>query len=232
MLAAVGAIVRPEPEPTLDISIDSILTFIEAHHEWAGVVFGLMAFGESLAFIGVLIPATTVMIAAGTLVGTGVLPFFDVFVGGTIGAVLGDAISFWVGRWLGPRAHDIWPFRRHPELLAAGERVFSRWGWAAVFFGRFIGPLRASVPLAAGILAMPHWPFQFFNTLSAVAWIPVLVAPGAAASVVYQLVGEGHVWEAGTIGVLLLVGLATAWWLIRRKAPSLARGEQDETNGR
>lgn len=227
----------------MDISIDQILRFIEAHHEWAGVVFGLMAFGESMVVIGVLIPATTVMLAAGALVGSGVLSFWDLFVGGAVGAALGDAISYWLGRRLGPSAHRIWPFSRNPGLLAAAESVFARWGWMAVFFGRFIGPLRASVPLVAGMLGMRNLTFQVLNVASAIAWIPVLIAPGAAATLVYTLVGEGRAVEAGVLAVLVLAGVIAAWWLIRRKAPALARGEngqgnegqgqrRDETNGR
>ncbi|MEJ1157785.1 DedA family protein [Prosthecomicrobium sp. N25] len=202
-----------------DWSIDAILAFIAANKGWGTLLVGLMAFGESLAFVGVLIPATTVLIAAGALVGAGALPFWEVWAGGAIGASLGDAISYWIGRRLGPGVEQMWPFRSRPHWLAAGERVFARWGWAAVFFGRFIGPLRATVPLAAGIMAMPHWTFQAVNVASAIVWIPVLVAPGAAVSWLVDLGRGGRWWEAAGLGALLLAGLAGLVLFVRRNAP-------------
>lgn len=48
-----------------------------------------------------------------------------------------------------------------------------------VFFGRFLGPLRASVPLVAGICEMPASTFQIANIASAIVWATGILAPGA-----------------------------------------------------
>jgi membrane protein DedA with SNARE-associated domain len=208
-----------------DWSVDAILAFVAANKGWGTILFGLMAFGESLAFIGVLIPATTVLIAAGALVGAGVLPFWELWVGGTLGAVMGDAVSYWIGRRLGPGVESMWPFRSRPHWLAAGERVFARWGWAAVFFGRFIGPLRATVPLAAGIMAMRHWTFQVVNIASAVVWIPILVAPGAAVSWLVAMARGGQWWQAAGLGVLLVAALVALVVFGRRHVARLLGGD-------
>ncbi len=50
----------------------------------------------------------------------------------------------------------------------------SNWGIPGVFIGRFFGPLRAAVPLIAGILEMDYWKFQLANVLSAMLWAYVL----------------------------------------------------------
>jgi hypothetical protein len=55
---------------------------------------------------------------------------------------------------------------RHPRLVARGFDFFQRWGVLAVFIGRFFGPLRAVVPLVAGILGMRILPFQLANVSS------------------------------------------------------------------
>jgi membrane protein DedA with SNARE-associated domain len=44
--------------------------------------------------------------------------------------------------------------------------------------GRFFGPLRASVPLVAGIFDMPFWRFQIANVTSAFVWAAVLLTLG------------------------------------------------------
>ncbi len=208
--------------------IATSLDVIRQHQSWAVVIFGAMAFGESLVVVGVLIPATTVMIACGPLVATGVLSFWQIFAGGVIGAVIGDSLSFWLGEWLGPRAETIWPFRDRPQILAWAERIFARWGWMAVFFGRFIGPLRATIPLAAGILRMRPLAFQAVNVLSAVAWIPALLAPGAAVGWIWQLAEGGRVGDAvelaAAAATLLAIAFFAGRWAYRRIVEGAAPG--------
>src|SRR6266853_2038807 len=90
----------------------------------------------------------------------------------------GDWLSYWVGIKLGPPVAQIWPLSRHPELLPRGEAFVKRWGVLAIFIGRFFGPLRASVPLVAGIFHMPYWQFQIANFSSAFVWAGVLLTMG------------------------------------------------------
>ena len=68
-----------------------------------------------------------------------------------------------------------------------------RWGLAAVFIGRFFGPLRASVPLAAGIFHMPYWHFQLANFTSAFLWAGVLLGIGDVVTIVFE-------WGLGRMG--------------------------------
>jgi membrane protein DedA with SNARE-associated domain len=62
-----------------------------------------------------------------------------------------------------------------------------RWGIPGIFIGRFFGPLRASVPLVAGIFEMPYWRFQFANVTSAFLWAAVLLTIGDVISLVVKL---------------------------------------------
>lgn len=202
---------------------DAALRLIETHRAWAGLIYGLMAFGESLVIVGVLVPATGVMMATGALVGAGTVPLADVWIGGAIGAALGDTVSYWIGRRLGPGIEAIWPFSRHPETLAATRNVFAHWGWMAIVIGRFIGPLRASVPTVAGLSAMPHGRFQLANVGSAIVWIPVLIFPGSMGAMAWDLFARGE----GTLGALLVAGtlaaIGAAAWLVRRWMPRKLR---------
>lgn len=200
----------------MDLHPTDILPFIETHRAWAPLIFGAMAFGESLAFIGMLIPATVIMMACGTLIGTGTLHLSDLWIGGAIGAILGDSVSFSLGRWLGPRAAMMGPLKRRPHLMTGAERFFARWGWAAVFFGRFIGPMRALVPLAAGILRMPPGWFQVNNIVSAIVWIPVVVSPGIFTAWLVHLGQTGHLTLAIGLGAVALVVLGAGVWAMRR----------------
>ncbi|MDQ0512672.1 DedA family protein [Ancylobacter amanitiformis] len=157
------------------------LAFVEAHAHWAPyIAFGL-AFGESFAVLSLLFPATIVLIGLGPIIEAGGIPFLPVWAGAVAGASLGDAISYWIGHAFKDRVRGAWPLRNHPEAMARGERFFHRFGSSSVFLGRFFGPLRAFVPLIAGMFAMPHFLFQMVNIASAMAWALLLLAPGAAA---------------------------------------------------
>ena len=157
----------------------AIVAFVREHEGWAAPICFALAFGESLAFVSFLLPATVVLIAVGGLVGQAGLSFAPVFVAAAAGAALGDWLSFWLGRRFEDRIAGLWPLSRHPEMLARARSVVDRWGAAGVFVGRFLGPLRATVPLIAGLAAMPSLPFQAANCSSAIVWAFLVLAPGA-----------------------------------------------------
>ena len=162
----------------LQAYVHDIVAFVRDHSEWAApVVFGL-AFGESLAFISLLIPAWAALVAMGALVKSGGLSFWPIWVAGALGAACGDWLSYWIGLKLEYSVQHIWPLSRHPDLIPRGERFVKRWGILGIFIGRFFGPLRASVPLVAGIFEMPYWRFQFANFTSAFLWAAVLLTLG------------------------------------------------------
>ncbi|MDX7953232.1 DedA family protein [Lichenihabitans sp. Uapishka_5] len=158
---------------------DAALTVVRTHHAWAGpICFGL-AFLESLAFVSLLVPSAILLIAIGGLVPLSSISFTEIWIGAAVGAALGDWLSYWLGHRFGHRISTLWPFTRYPEMLPRTHRFFERWGALGVFLGRFLGPLRATVPLVAGMGAMPFWPFQIANMTSALLWSAGLMVPGA-----------------------------------------------------
>ena len=114
----------------------------------------------------------------GTVIGAGELNFWPIWIAGSVGAALGDWISYWVGKKLEYTVQHIWPLSRHPDLIPKGEAFIKKWGALGIFIGRFSGPLRASVPLVAGIFEMPFWRFQLANWVSAFVWAGVLLTLG------------------------------------------------------
>jgi membrane protein DedA with SNARE-associated domain len=128
------------------------------------------------------------LVGIGVLISSGNLNFWPICVAGAVGAALGDWLSYWVGVKLGPPVAHVWPLSRHPELLPRGEAFVKRWGVLAIFIGRFFGPLRASVPLVAGIFRMPWWPFQLANFSSAFVWAAVLLTLGDVVAKIFKWV--------------------------------------------
>ena len=158
--------------------VDLVIAFVRDNAAWAPPVVFALAFGESLAFISLLIPAWGALVAIGALLGSSGISFWPVWIAGSLGAACGDWLSYWVGVKLEHSVQHIWPLSRHPDLIPRGERFMTKWGIPGIFIGRFFGPLRASVPLVAGIFMMPWWHFQIANFASAFLWAAVLLAPG------------------------------------------------------
>jgi membrane protein DedA with SNARE-associated domain len=160
--------------------VQAVVEFVRAHQSWAAVIVFWLAFGESLAFISHLLPASVALVGIGALMGASDIPFVPIWIAGSIGAALGDWLSYWIGQKLGPKSREVWPLSRHPDLVPRGEAFIGKWGVFAIFIGRFFGPLRASVPLVAGILTMSFWPFQLANFSSAFLWAFTKLAIGDA----------------------------------------------------
>ncbi len=158
--------------------ITDVLTYIRAHPEMAALVIGVTAFAESFAFVSFIFPGFAILVAAGALVQAGLIDPVTAALAGAGGAILGDAISYWIGLKFGPALPTIWPFRRHPDAIERGVTFFRKWGWPSVFVGRFFGPLRAFVPLVAGMCRMPAVPFYIANVVSALVWAPALLYSG------------------------------------------------------
>jgi membrane protein DedA with SNARE-associated domain len=160
----------------------SIVDFVRDNQAWAPFVVAGLAFGESLAFLSLLTPATVILLGIGVLVGTAGLEFWPLWLGAATGAAAGDWVSFEVGRRFKTAAYRVWPLSTHPHLVSRGESFFSRYGPWGLFVGRFFGPARAVVPLVAGIFAMPLILFLSVNFASAFVWAFVMLAPGAGLS--------------------------------------------------
>ena len=158
--------------------IQPVIAFVRDNAAWAPPIVFALAFGESLAFISLLIPAWGALVAIGALIGPSGINFWPVWIAGALGAAFGDWLSYWVGLKLEHSVAHIWPLSRHPDLIPRGERFMEKWGIPGIFIGRFFGPLRASVPLVAGIFEMPYWRFQFANFASAFVWAAVLLTLG------------------------------------------------------
>ena len=197
-----------------------LIEFIKTHRDWAIAVIFITAFGESLAFVSLLFPGTVLLIAAGSLMKAGDLPYLPLMAGAILGAVLGDFLSYWIGRRLGGGVARLWPFTRHPEMLTGGTRFFERHGGKSVFIGRFSGPIRAVITLAAGIMGMSHGRFAFATVASALIWAPLLLFAGD----VLGRVGERLFGSGNTVllvfGGLTLIGVGAAVWAAVHSARS------------
>ncbi len=152
--------------------------FIRTHQTWAAPIVFALAFGESLAFLSLLLPASIILFGIGGALGASGVPFLPVVVAGAVGSILGYGISYWVGFHFKDTIHGMWPFTRHPDMIPRGKVFFDKWGAVGVFLGHFFGPVRGVIPVVAGMYELKAWQFWTANILSSCLWAVGVLAPG------------------------------------------------------
>lgn len=188
-------------------AFNAFLSLAGQHPTAALLLVGLVAFGESLAIVGTIVPAAAVMFAAGALVGHGTLNLTWTLAVATAGAILGDALSYELGRHGQDRVRA-WPlFRHHADSLAKAERLIEHHGAVSILIARFTGAVRAFVPLLAGFARMHPAKFYLTNVASALLWAPVHVLPGVVFGASLHLAEQA----SGRLAVILLLLAMLVW---------------------
>src|SRR5579883_780393 len=158
--------------------VSPLLQWLNANPQWAGIATFIISAAESVAIVGTIVPGSITMTAIGTLAGAGIIPLWATILWAMLGAIVGDGISYWIGHYFKERLHRLWPFKNNPAVLQKGETFVHKYGVMSVFIGRFVGPVRALVPLVAGMLGMKPLQFTIANVTSAIGWAPAYMLPG------------------------------------------------------
>lgn len=195
----------------MESHLQSLVAYLSAHPTFALAAVFAAALLESLAVIGTVIPGSSVVFVGGVLIGLKVLdPWWTASLA-IAGAILGDGISYWLGRHYHEKIRAIWPMKNHPKLFDRGHAYFARNGRKSVFVGRFIAPVRAIVPVIAGMANMPPAQFYVMNVLSAVAWSAAHILPGVLFGASLQLAGA-----VSSRLVIMLVATVAIFWILAK----------------
>ena len=150
----------------------------------------LAALLEAVPVVGSVVPGSTIILALSALVPSGDLRLEWVLLAAIAGALLGDGSAFWIGHRAQREILSAWPMSNYPRLVAQSEAFFHRWGTLAVFFARFVPPIRAFVPITAGALDMAPLRFYAVNIPAVLLWAPAHVLPGVlAVSALHEYAG-------------------------------------------
>jgi membrane protein DedA with SNARE-associated domain len=205
------------------LDINLLLNFL-TKFAWLGDwLFLILAFIESAPFIGVVIPGATFITVGGLLASQGYLNVFDIIIFATIGAILGDFFSYFLGRWSGD-----WIKRKkiiNQTILKHGENFFNRHGDKSVFLGRFFGPIRAVIPFIAGLSRMKIRPFVFWNILSSIGWAILNVLLGYFSGTLIVAIFNKWTNHFRTIHLglifIILLGIYLFYLIIKHRGQSI-----------
>jgi len=202
--------------------LDPLIAFVSAHPWLAYLTLFLAALLEAVPVVGAVIPGSTVILALSALVPGGELRLEGVMAAAAAGALIGDGTAFWLGHRRQREILSAWPLSSYPRLIEESETFFHRWGTLAVFFARFVPPIRAFVPVTAGSLGMEPWKFYSVNVPAILAWATAHTLPGVLAVSALHHAGlshHGHVgkhlWIYTVVAGATIVALAL--WIVRRR---------------
>jgi len=197
--------------------LETLTQWLAGHPQWLGLALLIVACMECLAVVGLIIPGTVLVFAIAVLAGSGVLSLGETLLLGFIGGLIGDLLSYTLGRRYHQGIRSLRGLRDHPDWLVQAEHYFQRYGVASLLVGRFIGPLRPMLPMTAGMLDMPFGRFLLVSLCAAAGWSMAYLLPGWSAGAAIRLPLEEGFWsEAGiVVGALLTLIAATAFGSLR-----------------
>jgi membrane-associated protein len=211
----------------MDVLIDLFLhldkhlaELIAAYGVWVYAILFAVIFAETGLVVTPLLPGDSLLFACGALAATGLLDPWLTSVLLVAAAILGDAVNYAAGRYVGPRvftAHDRGSFLHrvlNRDHLDRTHAFFEKYGGKAVVLGRFVPIVRTFVPFVAGAGAMTYSKFAFFNVSGALLWVGICFGAGYAFGNV-PVVRDNFSLVA--IGIVLVSVLPIAFEMLKRR---------------
>lgn len=152
--------------------------YLTEHPIWIILLVWFISGLEGIAVVGAVVPAVAMLFGLSMIAGTVDISPVPLVLAGAVGAMMGDGLSYSLGRHFKHGVERVWPFRTHPQWLTTAEAFVNRNGGKSLLLGRFIGPLRGFVPLATGIFQMPLRRYLLASLIAVSAWAPVHILPG------------------------------------------------------
>ena len=155
------------------------LTVVEQVVEWIQPIFAVAGYyiiaaavlAERSIFIGLVVPGDFILALGGVYAARGKLSLALVALIGTLGAIIGESVGYWIGRRYGMGVIKHIPFVRRLEgPLQGAQEYFEKHGGRTVAIGRYATAAGAFIPFTAGVARMPYRRFLLFDVPAIVVW--------------------------------------------------------------
>ncbi len=193
---------------------------------WTYVIIFLVITGETGLVIAPLLPGDSLLFAAGTFAARGDLDVWVLFISLSVAAVLGDALNYTIGRYLGPKL-----FRREEqtrffkkENLERTHTFFERYGPATIIVARFLPIVRTFAPFVAGMGRMGYPRFFTYNVIGGIGWVGLFTFAGYFFANIPFV--KNH-FPLVILGIVLVSVIPTVAELIRRRRKAAATARTD-----
>lgn len=173
---------------------------------------------ENSSGIGSIFPGDTILLLAGFYARSTELSLSLLIAVGITGAVLGDNLSYVIGRYGGQRLinrlEKRWKSLR--PRIEKSRHYFQEHGGKTVMFGRNVAVVRTFIPLLAGVGKMPYPKFALYNFIGVGFHITAVLVVGYFFGQ-YRDEVERIIRGTGFVLLALVVLIGYLYWRRRRK---------------
>jgi membrane-associated protein len=156
-------------------------TVIQSYGTWTYVILFLIIFCETGLVVTPILPGDSLLFAAGAFAATGSLDLAWLLILLTVAAVLGDAVNYAIGHFMGPKVFSQ-PDSRFlkREYLDRTHQFYEKYGGKTIIIARFVPIVRTFAPFVAGVGSMTYAKFASYNVIGGLLWVGVCVLAGYA----------------------------------------------------
>lgn len=162
------------------VQVETLQVWLADYGFWFYSLILLIIFCETGLVFTPFLPGDSLLFAMGALAAISETTSLPLLLGGlVIAAVLGDAVNYMVGWWIGPRVFR-WEksVLFNPAHLEKSHQFFLKYGPKTIILARFVPIVRTFAPFLAGIGKMPYKTFGLYNIIGALAWVLVCTLAG------------------------------------------------------
>ncbi|MGA0025660.1 MAG: DedA family protein [Burkholderiales bacterium] len=151
---------------------DHLQALVAAHGAWIYLILFLIVFCETGLVVTPFLPGDSLLFVSGTIAAAGGMDIHLLAVLLIIAAVLGDAVNYAIGHYLGPRVFKSGESRwLNPKHLERAHAFYERHGGKTIIIARFVPIIRTYAPFVAGAASMTYAKFALYNVTGAILWV-------------------------------------------------------------
>ena len=190
---------------------------------WGGLpVIAVIVFAETGLMVGFFLPGDSLLVTAGLLAASGYLSVTALLVCLCLSAIMGDSLSYAIGRRMGPkiftREHSIF---FHKDHLLRAKHFYEKYGSKTIVIARFIPIVRTFAPVVAGVGEMEYSKFIFYNIAGGVGWVCSMILGGYFLGRSIPHIDK-HIHKVILVVIFVsLLPMAYEWWKSRKVEPRI-----------
>jgi membrane-associated protein len=181
---------------------------------WTYGILFVVIFVETGLVVMPFLPGDSLLFAAGTFAALGSLNVWFLLGLLAVAAVLGDAVNYTIGHYLGERAYNIKWIKK--EYLEKTHAFFEKHGGKAIFLARFVPIVRTFAPFVAGVGKMSYSYFATYNIVGGVTWVALFTLLGYFFGNL-EFVQKNFELVIVAIILISIVPMGIEWWKARRE---------------
>lgn len=182
---------------------------------WTYAILFIVIFVETGLVVMPFLPGDSLLFAAGTFAALGSFNVWGLIGLLIVAAVLGDAVNYSIGHYLGDRAYNIKWIKK--EYLEKTHAFFEKHGGKAIFLARFVPIVRTFAPFVAGIGKMSYAYFATYNIVGGVTWVFLFTLLGFFFGNI-PFVKQNFELVIIVIILISVLPMVYEWWKARREA--------------